>query len=75
MKESDLYSVSLNYHFQLEHVMPQMWNEFWGVSVLPVTDKDGNVVDDEHARAIRGQAVRAPENPAAKGRASAHSFS
>lgn len=57
MKESDLYSVSLNYHFQLEHIMPQMWNEFWGVSVLPVIDKDGNIVDDEHARAIRGQAV------------------
>ena len=57
MKESDLHNVSLNYHFQLEHVMPQMWNEFWGVSVLPVTDKDGNVVDDEHARVIRGQAV------------------
>ncbi len=57
MKESDLHNVSLNYNFQLEHVMPQMWSEFWGVSVLPVIDKDGNIVDDERARAIRGQAV------------------
>lgn len=48
----------LKYVYTLEHIMPQKWEQFWGVSVLPVIGKDGNkVVDEEKAKSIRWEAV------------------
>lgn len=48
----------LKYVYTLEHIMPQKWEQFWGVSVLPVIGKDGNkVVDEEKAKLVRWEAV------------------
>jgi hypothetical protein len=48
----------LKYSFTLEHIMPQKWNEYWGVDKLPVVDESGNIVQGEvKAKEIRGKAV------------------
>lgn len=56
-KESDLYSVPLNYSYELEHIMPQAWEENWGIDVLPVKDNAGNVLPKEEAIEKRNNAV------------------
>lgn len=56
--ESDLTSVKLNYRFELEHIMPQKWEEYWGTTTLPVYMEDGTVVSDtEEAQRIRAKKV------------------
>lgn len=58
MAESDLTSVKLNYRFELEHIMPQKWEEYWSVSTLPVYREDGTeVTDSEEAKKIRASKV------------------
>ena len=48
----------LKYTYTLEHIMPQKWEQFWSVTVLPVIGEDGNKLDDEEkAKVIRGNAV------------------
>ncbi len=56
-KESDLHNGSLSYTFDLEHIMPQKWDEYWKVDVLPVLDENGEPVPDELAEQTRKQAV------------------
>lgn len=36
---------TLNYVYELEHIMPQKWKEYW--SNVPVVDEDGEVISDE----------------------------
>ncbi|HRV28191.1 MAG TPA: DUF262 domain-containing HNH endonuclease family protein [Spirochaetia bacterium] len=56
--DSDLTSVKLNYRFELEHIMPQKWEEYWNVSVLPVYKEDGTVITDvDEAKKIRAGKV------------------
>ena len=56
--DSDLTSVKLNYRFELEHIMPQKWEEYWDVSTLPVYKEDGSVVTDvDEAKKIRAGKV------------------
>lgn len=37
----------LKYAYSLEHLMPQKWQEFWNVAVIPVYDFAGNLIDDQ----------------------------
>lgn len=55
--ESDLYNVPLGYVYELEHVMPQKWQSFWNLDVLPILDEDGNPVSAETGTRIRSDAV------------------
>lgn len=55
--ECDLNSVKLNYNFQLEHVMPQKWLEYWGVDQVVVYDDGQAVLDEERAKQIRSQKI------------------
>jgi hypothetical protein len=45
--------------YTLEHIMPQTWEEYWGLQVVPVIDvATGDAIDDEEtATAIRNEAV------------------
>ena len=45
--------------YTLEHIMPQTWNEYWGMKAVPVIDiAIGKIVDDEEtATLIRDGAV------------------
>lgn len=56
-KESDLYDVDLKYSFELEHIMPQKWDRYWGVDVLPVYGEDGELLSGDEAKKVRGKAV------------------
>lgn len=56
-KSSDLYDTPLNYAYELEHVMPQAWQENWGLDVLPIKDAAGNDVPEEDAIRQRKEAV------------------
>lgn len=45
---------SLKYEYTLEHVMPQKWQEYWSVDVLPVLDEQGNEIkDNSEAEKVR----------------------
>ncbi len=50
---------ALYFTFTLEHVMPQNWEDFWGIDVLPVinTDTREQITDDELAAYVRTSAV------------------
>lgn len=48
----------LKYTFTLEHIMPQKWKEYWSVNDLPVTDAEGNHIENtEEAETTRARAV------------------
>ena len=36
----------LKYTYSLEHIMPQKWEEYWGVGTVPVKDDTGIVITD-----------------------------
>lgn len=45
-KKSD--KTALYYTFSLEHIMPQTWDEYWGIDEILVRDAEtGNIIDDE----------------------------
>lgn len=52
-------SKEMKYVYSLEHIMPQKWQEHWGVDVLPVKDINTHQVikDLEKAKANRQSAV------------------
>ncbi len=54
---SDLYNTSLNYSYELEHIMPQQWGEFWSVTEIPVFNYDGQQLFGEEAKSERSEAV------------------
>ncbi len=56
-KESDLYNTPLNYAYELEHIMPQKWNMYWGLEVLPVLDENGAPLPADVATRTRNDAV------------------
>lgn len=56
-RESDLYDVDLKYSFELEHIMPQKWETYWGIDVLPVFDFEGNLLSGDEAKKVRNRAV------------------
>ena len=37
----------LQYNFQLEHIMPQKWEQNWNSKVLPYVDSNNNIITDE----------------------------
>lgn len=48
----------LKYTYTLEHIMPQKWEEFWNVSVVPVIGEDGNSINDlEAAKQYRNKLI------------------
>lgn len=48
----------LSYAFTLEHIMPQKWEQYWSVQVLPVYSENGEIEENEDlARRIRSGAV------------------
>ncbi len=58
VSDSDLTSVKLNYKFELEHIMPQKWGEYWDITTLPVYNEEGAVVTDaDEAKKIRAGKV------------------
>lgn len=38
----------LKYAYSLEHLMPQKWQEYWNITVLPVYDFAGNLIADQN---------------------------
>lgn len=49
---------SMNYNFQLEHIMPQKWKANWSIESLPVFDENNvQVTDEEESGLIRTNAV------------------
>ncbi len=56
-KEYDLHYTPLSYSFELEHIMPQKWNEHWKLSDLPVLDENGEVLPEDLAEQERKQAI------------------
>ena len=56
-KNSDLYNTPLNFAYELEHVMPQAWEENWGLNVLPILDENGNIIPEEDATRQRKEAI------------------
>ncbi len=38
---------SLKYTYSLEHLMPQKWQWYWGISALPVYDENGDIITDQ----------------------------
>jgi len=48
----------LKYTYTLEHIMPQKWQEYWDINILPVIDSDGNIIiDEEDAKNTRADAI------------------
>lgn len=49
----------LKYSYSLEHIMPQKWEEYWNVDVLPVIDIINNteIQDREEAEKVRRCAI------------------
>lgn len=49
----------LKYSYSLEHIMPQSWEENWGIDKIQVvtTDTETPIVDEETAREIRRAAI------------------
>lgn len=37
----------LNYNYQLEHIMPIEWKEFWRKETVPYVDENGDAIEDE----------------------------
>ncbi len=56
-KEYDLHSTELSYSYELEHIMPQKWNEHWKIEDLPVLDENGQPLPADIAVQERKQAV------------------
>lgn len=54
---SDQNETGLTYNYQLEHVMPQSWQENWAVVDCPVLCNGVPVADAEQAAGIRGHAI------------------
>lgn len=38
---------ALKYNYQLEHIMPQKWEEHWGPQLVPYVDENGNALPDD----------------------------
>ncbi len=55
--ESDHSVATLKYSFELEHIMPQKWIDYWGLDVLPIVDENGNRLPNEEAAKIRRAAI------------------
>lgn len=56
ISNSDLKKLS--YSFTLEHIMPQKWEQYWSVQVLPVYAENGEVEENEDlAKRIRSDAI------------------
>ena len=56
VSNADLKKIS--YAFTLEHIMPQKWEQYWSVQVLPVYSENGEIEENEDlARRIRSDAV------------------
>lgn len=56
ISNSDLKKLS--YSFTLEHIMPQKWEQYWSVQVLPVYTENGEVEENEDlAKRIRSDAI------------------
>ncbi|MBE6873572.1 MAG: DUF262 domain-containing protein [Ruminococcus albus] len=47
----------LPYTFSLEHIMPQKWEEYWSLQVLPIYNEEGKLEDEEKAKLIRTDAI------------------
>ena len=46
--KSGKYDTShLNYKYQLEHIMPIEWKEFWRKEKVPYVDENGDAIEDE----------------------------
>lgn len=56
-KESDLYGTPLNYAYELEHIMPQKWSEYWNADVLPILDDEGEPKPKDEVERIRSEAI------------------
>lgn len=55
--ESDLHGAGLNYSFELEHIMPQKWQQHWGFDVLPCIDEHGVELSGNDAEIARTAAI------------------
>lgn len=56
--DSNYSTKELKYNFTLEHIMPQKWEEYWKLDVVPVFDENGDeVTDAEAASLVRGRAI------------------
>lgn len=49
----------LKYTYSLEHIMPQKWEEYWNIDILPVIDVNNNIEinDKEEAQKVRSCAI------------------
>lgn len=56
---TNFYDVQdLEYKYSLEHVMPQVWETYWGVDQVPVITDDGRKVENqEEAKELRKNAI------------------
>ena len=61
-EKSDLFDVDLTYSFEVEHVMPQAWRQYWGIADLPVFSESGEKLEGEAAEKARTLAVYALGN-------------
>ncbi|MEE1126828.1 MAG: DUF262 domain-containing HNH endonuclease family protein [Acutalibacteraceae bacterium] len=56
--ESDQNETGLTYNYQLEHIMPQSWEENWSIRDCPVYYDENKVEDVEEATKIRKKSIR-----------------
>lgn len=57
-KDSKYDVKDLKYSCSLEHVMPQSWEQNWGINAVPVVTISGNLVQDEEtAKELRRAAI------------------
>lgn len=57
-KDSKYDVKDLKYTYSLEHVMPQSWEQNWGINAVPVVTDSGNQVhDEEKAKELRRAAI------------------
>lgn len=49
----------LKYTYSLEHIMPQKWEKYWNIDLLPVIDinTDSEITNKEEAKNVRGCAI------------------
>lgn len=55
--KSDLYESRMSYIYELEHIMPQKWEEYWSLDALPILDDEGNPVASEIGKRERENAI------------------
>lgn len=59
ISDSKIQIKEIKYNYSLEHIMPQKWQEYWGIDVLPVIDikTQQRIQKQEDAQQARMEAV------------------